>query len=362
MKTIVQIVQHLRPGGIETMALDLHDFYSREGDRSCIISLEGNAESSLAAWPRLESHRQNILFADKPDKLSLSFLLRLARTIRNLETSGLHTHHIGPLLYGGLAARMLGLKVHIHTEHDAWHLEDEKRRNLQRWLLRICRTRLVADAEPVGSALSQFLDLKNLTVIRNGIDTSRFVVGDASEARDAFGLPHDRILLGCSGRLEKLKGQTFLIESLLHLPDSVQVVLAGIGSYENTLREQAAALGVSQRVHFLGRVDDMPCFYQALDLFCLPSFKEGMPLSPLEAQACGIPSIVTDVGGSQESLCRDTGMLIPPGDAMAIANAVERLQQQPQQHSPRRFVERNGAIETMALAYCQLHQTTIPQE
>jgi glycosyltransferase involved in cell wall biosynthesis len=362
MKTIVQIVQHLRPGGIETMALDLHDFYARQGDRSYIISLEGDAETALAAWPRLQPYQRNILFADKPDKLSLSFLFRLARKIKSLDASVLHTHHIGPLLYGGLAARMLGLEVHIHTEHDAWHLEDEKRRNLQRWLLRICRPRLVADAETVGSALRQFLDLNKLTVIRNGIDTQRFVVGDVTEARDALGLPHDRKLLGCSGRLEKLKGQTLLIESLLHLPDSVQVVLAGSGSYENRLREEAAALGVSQRVHFLGRVDDMPLFYQALDLFCLPSFKEGMPLSPLEAQACGIPAIVTDVGGSHESLCRDTGMLIPPGNAMAIVNAVERLLQRPQLRSPRGFVEKNGAIEHMALAYCQLHQTALPQE
>jgi len=362
MKTIVQIVQHLRPGGIETMALDLHDFYARQGDRSYIISLEGDAESALTAWPRLQPYRRNIMFAGKPDKLSLSFLLGLARKIRGLDTSVLHTHHIGPLLYGGLAARLLGLKVHIHTEHDAWHLEDEKRRNLQRWLLRICRPRLVADAETVGNALRQFLDLNKLTVIRNGIDTSKFVVGDATEARNALGLPLDRKLLGCSGRLEKLKGQKLLIESLRHLPDSVQVVLAGSGSYEDRLRAEATALGVSQRVHFLGRVDDMPRFYQALDFFCLPSFKEGMPLSPLEAQACGIPSIVTDVGGSRESLCQATGTLIPPGNAMAIVSAVEGMLQRPRRQSPRRFVEQNAAIEQMAPAYCRLHQTPIPQE
>jgi len=362
LKTIVQIVQHLRPGGIETMALDLHDFYARQGDKSYIISLEGNAGSALEAWPRLQPHRKNILFAGKPDKLSLSFLFRLTRQIKNLDTDVLHTHHIGPLLYGGLSARMLGLKVHIHTEHDAWHLEDKRRRNLQRWLLRICRPQVVADAESVGNALRQFLDLNNLTVIRNGIDTSRFVIGNSIEAREALGLPQDKKLLGCSGRLEKLKGQTFLIESLLHLPDNVQIVLAGIGSCESSLRRKAAALGVLRRVHFLGRVDDMPRFYQALDFFCLPSFKEGMPLSPLEAQACGIPSIVTDVGGSRESLCFDTGLLIPPGNAVEIANAVERLLNRPRLRSPRNFVETNAAIEHMAMAYCRLHQTAIPQE
>jgi glycosyltransferase involved in cell wall biosynthesis len=356
LKTIVQIVQHLRPGGIETMALDLHDFFTRQGDRSYIISLEGDVQSALMAWPRLEPYRQNILFAEKPEKFSLPFLLRLIRKLKGLNTSVLHTHHIGPLLYGGLAARMLNLRAHIHTEHDAWHLENNHHRTLQRWLLRICRPCLVADAEAVGGALRQFLGLNNVTVIRNGIDTSRFIVGDALMARAALGLPRDKKLLGCSGRLELLKGQKLLIQSLLHLPASVHVVLAGSGSYEAKLRDEAGVLGVSARVHFLGRVDNMPRFYQALDFFCLPSFKEGMPLSPLEAQACGIPSIVTDVGGASESLCRDTGTLIPSGSTMAIVEAVEGLLTKPVVQSPRSFVQQNGAIEHMAQAYCQLHQ------
>jgi len=214
---------------------------------------------------------------------------------------------------------------------------------------------VVADAKSVGNALCQYLDLNDSTVILNGIDTSRFIVGDKVEARAALGLPQDIKLLGCSGRLEMLKGQKLLIQSLEHLPDSVHVVLAGNGSYELELRDEAAELGVSRRVHFLGRVDDMPRFYQALDFFCLPSFKEGMPLSPLEAQACGIPSIVTDVGGARESLCRETGTLIPPGNTMAIVNAVERLLKMPVLRSPRSFVQQNTTIEHMAEAYCQLH-------
>lgn len=355
MKSIVQIVQHLRPGGIETMALDLQDFFTRRGDKAYIVSLEGDAESALQAWPRLRVHRDNLVFADKPEKFSALFLLRLVRLLRRLDTRVLHSHHIGPLLYGGLAARLAGVEVHVHTEHDAWHLENRHHRLLQGWLLRLCRPRLVADAESVGSALQQFLDVHNLTVIRNGIDTSRFDVGDRNQARDALGLPRDRKLLGCSGRLEELKGQRFLIQSLLHLPDSVHVVLAGGGSCEQELRAETEALGVTARVHFLGRIDDMPSFYQALDFFCLPSFKEGMPLSPLEAQACGIPSIVTDVGGARESLCRDTGTLISPGSAMAIVEAVQRLLEKPLTRSPRSFVQQNAAIERMAEAYCQLH-------
>jgi len=115
---------------------------------------------------------------------------------------------------------------------------------------------------------------------------------------------------------------------------------------------------LSDRVHFLGRIDDMPSFYQALDCFCLPSYKEGMPLSPLEAQACGIPAIVTDVGGSKESLCTDTGSLIPSGNAMAIVDKVRQTLARPLELSPRAFVQEHGGIEHMASAYSRLHPST----
>jgi glycosyltransferase involved in cell wall biosynthesis len=86
-----------------------------------------------------------------------------------------------------------------------------------------------------------------------------------------------------------------------------------------------------------------------------------MPLSPLEAQACGIPSIVTDVGGARESLCRDTGRLIPAGSIPDIVNSVERLLNKTPVGSPRTFVTENADIQHMAEAYYRLHYRGIPQ-
>jgi len=357
MKTIVQLVQHLRPGGIETMALDLHSYFSDQGHESYIVSLEGDLNTALATWPRLDNHNQNLIFLDKPEKFSPEFLIKLVRVLRDLGTTVLHTHHIGPLLYGGLSAIFLRPGAHIHTEHDAWHLENAHHRFLQKWLLRLARPTLVADAESVATALHKYLKPQNLTIIRNGIDTSRFVSGDRSGARTVLNLPQEKKIIGCSGRLESLKGQRLLIQSLAHLPDKIHIALAGIGSDEQSLRQETQSLGLTKRVHFLGRIDDMPMFYQALDCFCLPSYKEGMPLSPLEAQSCGIRSIVTDVGGSRESLCSDTGILIQSGNVMAIVDAVRKSLTQPLSISPRDFVEKNGGIQQMAAAYSELHHS-----
>ncbi len=359
MKTIVQIVQHLRPGGIETMALDLHSIFHNQGHKSYIISLEGDLNTALTIWPRLDKYNQNIFFLDKPGKFSLAFLIKLIRVLNNLGITVLHTHHIGPLLYGGISAMFVHPSVYIHTEHDAWHLENTHHRALQKWLLRLTKPILVADAVSVGIALRKYLNPQNLTIIPNGIDTGKFILGDQPRARAVLNLPRDKKIIGCSGRLESLKGQKLLIQSLIHLEDTVHVALAGIGSYEESLREETQSLGLSERVHFLGRIDDMPVFYQALDCFCLPSFKEGMPLSPLEAQSCGIPSIVTDVGGSKECLCSYTGTLIPAGNVMAIVDAVRRALVQPLIKSPRVFVQQHAGIQQMATAYSELHHSTI---
>ena len=357
MNSVVQIVQHLSPGGIETMALDLHGYFDRQGERSYIVSLEGDRQSAIKAWPRLRDYADRVLFLDKPAGVSPAFVTRLARQLRALDAQTLHTHHIGPLLYGGLASHFTSIRTHIHTEHDAWHLECPRRRRLQRWLLRLSKPVLVADAQAVGDAIRRLLNPRELTVIPNGVDTRKFSPGPRGTARRQLGLPAGAKIIGCAGRLEAIKGQGQLIEALIWLPPEVHVALAGGGSYEAELRAQASALGLDDRVHFLGRLDDVATFYRALDCFCLPSFKEGMPLSPLEAQACDIPAIVTDVGAARESLCPESGVLIAPGDSGAIADAATRLLNRGPGVSPRAFVRREADFDTMAQAYTALHAT-----
>ena len=355
MSTVVQVVQHLRPGGIETMALDLHGFFEKQTGRSYIVSLEGERQSAMQAWPRLREYADRIIFLNKPDRTSPRFLVRLVRQLRALGTETLHTHHIGPLLYGGLAGRLASVKTHIHTEHDAWHLECPRRQRLQQWLLRLSRPVLVADAEAVGSVLRKLFNPKRLLVIPNGIDTGKFAPANQFAARCDLYLPQNVRIIGSAGRLEPLKGQGLLIEALLQMPPDVHVALAGDGSQETSLRLQTESLGLCERVHFLGRIDDMPGFYRALDVFCQPSFMEGMPLAPLEAQACGVPAIVTDVGASRETLCPNSGILIPAGNVDAIAASAKQLFSNQIQTSPRDFVKRYCDFENMAQAYTALH-------
>ena len=200
----------------------------------------------------------------------------------------------------------------------------------------------------------KYLQRTDVRVIKNGIDTYRFSPGNPITARHKLNLPEQTTLIGCSGRLEKVKGHHILLEAVARLPEDVHLVLAGNGSREIPLRQQAEVLGISERVHFLGQIDEMPTFYQAIDLFCLPSLNEGFPLSPLEAQACGIPAVITDVGGARETLSPDIGKLVGKGDPQQLAIALQEMLEQPNPYNPRTFVESEANVRTMIHNYASL--------
>ena len=96
-------------------------------------------------------------------------------------------------------------------------------------------------------------------------------------------------------------------------------------------------IGLAGRVHFLGQVSDPERLYPAFDLFCLPSRAEGFPRSLIEAQACGIPVIASDVGGSREAVCPQTGWLVPAGDDAALAASLTAAFERTSTASPRAF-------------------------
>ncbi len=356
MSTIAQIVQHLRPGGIETMALDLMAFCEKN-DKTIIISLEGDKKSAINNWPRLQKIAEKIIFLDKEPGLKPLLILNLIKIFKKYNVDTVHTHHIGPLVYAGIATRLCKIKHLIHTEHDAWHLNDLWRRSLQRGIIYLTQPLLVADAKTVADKIQFFLKLNNVHIINNGIDTERFTPGDKKSSRKNLGLPLNVKLIGCSGRLEKVKGQKDLINALTQLPETIHLALAGTGSIEVELRHMANQLNLNKRVHFLGRIDEMPIFYRCLDVFCLPSLNEGYPLSPLEAQACGIPTVVTDVGGAKETLCPVSGKLVPANNIQIMVSTLEKMlyfKLKNSNKNPRNFVQAHGDVRHMSRAYHNL--------
>lgn len=361
MKTIIQVVQHLRPGGIESIALDLTQF-APSNEVTFIVSLEGTYQQAVKNWPKLSQFKEQLIFLDKQPGLQPALIKQLIDLIKQKNVYAVHTHHIGPLVYAGLAARLAGVKLRIHTEHDAWHLANTKRRLVQRMVIKCVQPILVADAKMVANHMQQHLQCKQtINIIHNGIDSDYFLPGNPVTARALFNLPQKVKLIGCSGRMETVKGQHILIDALSRLPADIHVALAGSGSCESSLRKLVIKHGLQERVHFLGHIDAMASFYQSLDLFCLPSLNEGFPLSSLEAQSCNIATLVTDVGASKETLSPESGRLVKAKDANAMALVLLEMLNNRKPAMPRVFVQQNANVKSMVSAYASLRNALTTQ-
>ena len=157
---------------------------------------------------------------------------------------------------------------------------------------------------------------------------SRFsVLGSAISAPD---LP----LLLFVGRLRYYKGLHVLLEAMPSIP--ARLLISGSGPEQAQLAAQAAGLGIAERVHFLGDIPDehLPALYQAADVFVLPAHlrAEALGLAQIEALASGIPCVSTELGTgtSFANLHGETGLVVPPGDAVALAQAINTLLADPE--------------------------------
>ncbi len=347
---VVQIVQRLRPGGLEVLALELS---SRLAGPNAIVSLEWTDDEIMRHWPMLAGVSARISGLGKLPGLRPGLLVPLIRYLRARAPQAVMTHHIGPLLYGGLAARLAQVPIVVHVEHDVWHYTDRRRRWLARLAGLLVRPHVVAVSQTVARTMHQVMPGVAVTVIANAVDTARFVPAPRDAARRELGLPPDRPIIGVAGRLEEVKGQAVAVRALAKIPQAL-LVLAGDGSQQDALRALAAELGVAERVMFLGYRDDMAVIYPAFDVLALPSLNEGLPLSVLEAQACDIPVVASDVGSVREGLCPQSSRLVPPRDPQALAAAIGDMLARPSPVSPRAFVLEHFSWDRTVAAYQRL--------
>jgi glycosyltransferase involved in cell wall biosynthesis len=135
------------------------------------------------------------------------------------------------------------------------------------------------------------------------------------------------------GNLYPVKGHRYLLEAvprILETCPSAVFLVAGRGTCEEALREQARSLGIDTRVRFLGLRQDVPFLLAIGDVFVLPSLSEGLSIAILEAMAAGKPVVTTRVGGNPEVVVDgETGLLVEPADAQALASAITRVLTRP---------------------------------
>jgi glycosyltransferase involved in cell wall biosynthesis len=169
-----------------------------------------------------------------------------------------------------------------------------------------------------------------LTVVLNGIDADRFSHEDGGGVREELGLSEGTPLIGVVARLaEERKGISEFLRMAAEIAQSdtrSHFVVVGEGPLRPQLEQEAVALGLSERVAFLGARPDVPRMMAAMTVFVMPSLYEGGPLTLLEAMAMGTPVVSTSVGFAPDVVeVGTTGYLVPPGDPTALADAVVTL-------------------------------------
>ena len=161
--------------------------------------------------------------------------MRIARALKALRAGSVISHHVGPLIYGGLAARLAGIGRVAHVEHDAWHLDNKWRRMIVTGALRLIRPKRIAVSQKVAGSAKLHTGL-DFETISNGIDCSRFLPADKAETRKSLGLPAGRKIVGAAGRLETVKGFDLLVRAAKYLDPDTLVVIWGQGSCRLRIR------------------------------------------------------------------------------------------------------------------------------
>jgi glycosyltransferase involved in cell wall biosynthesis len=270
-------------------------------------------------------------------------LFELVGMFRRLRPAIVHTHNPKPGLYGRVAARVARVPVTVNTTHGLYALPGDptpKRAfvyGLERLASTFSDAELVQNPEDLSVLQRLGVPREKLTLLGNGVDLCRFdpasiSAADAAAARQELGAcaPTD-VIVGAVGRLAREKGFPEVFEAARHLHDRVPALrFAAIGPDEPdksiSLRPDDRAAAVAAGVRFLGSRDDVVRLYRGMDLYVLASHREGFPRSAMEAAAMGLPIVATDVRGCREVVEHEvTGLLVPPRNPLALADAIGAL-------------------------------------
>jgi sugar transferase (PEP-CTERM/EpsH1 system associated) len=321
----LHVIHHLQPGGMEYGLVKLVNGLAGGRIESLICSTS-TADPAMARQLAPGVRLVGLTRRDGNDPLLVWQLYRLFRRER---PDIVHTHAWGTLVEGLVAARLARVPVVMHGEHGTLQLKPYQVR-VQRWAWsRVDRLLSVSSrlAEKMSAAIG--MPLERITVIRNGVDLSRFGSVTRAEARREMGIGDDEVVIGHAGRLVPVKDQAALVHAAALLRDkglAFRVLIAGDGPLRADLARQIAELGLGDHVELLGHRGAVERFFAALDVYVLCSRSEGMPNTILEAMASGVPVVSTKVGGADELVVDgETGTLVPAGDVAGLCEALQRL-------------------------------------
>lgn len=311
------VLQVVRPaaGGIRQHVISLLEATNRTRVRHCIAAPRAFLDSlpaglSVRLFPLEIAPR----LAPVADVRAAGRLARLARGVDVVHAHGLRAGWIAALAHG---LRSFPFVLTAHNMAAGGMLT----RFAVTQIGRRADT-IIAVSKAVADSLAALgMPPAKVRVVPNGIDLAHFAaLPTRADARQAFGIAHDAFVVGCIARLSPEKGVDVLVQAAAELPHA-QVLIAGNGPEQGALQSH-----LPPNVRLLGRIPDTRALLAAVDVLVIPSRMEGQGIAALEAMAAQVPIIASRVGGLAEMLTDgETGLLVPAGDAGALAQAIVHL-------------------------------------
>jgi glycosyltransferase involved in cell wall biosynthesis len=352
---VLRIITRLNVGGPALHASLLSTRLDPERFQTTLaVGQESAGEAAMADLGRLPPSLRPVAIpslrreiSPLADARALAALVALTRRVR---PHIVHTHLAKAGSLGRVAARLAGVPVVVHTFHGTVFSGYFGERASRVYLaseraLGHLTTRLVAISPAVRAELLalRVAPAAKIVEIPLGLDLDPFLAAPSQAvARERLRLQPDARYVGIAGRLVPVKDVGTFIRAFAIVAAEradVTALIVGDGPEREALERMTVDLGIGGRCRFMGWVADMSALYAAVDVMALTSVNEGTPVTLIEAMAAGRTVVATAVGGVPDVVAADTGLLVPPGDPAAFAQALLRaLDREPAPETARRAV------------------------
>jgi glycosyltransferase involved in cell wall biosynthesis len=325
---IAMMLESDEPGGAEMMVYRLSDELRSRGHTVVPVGPE-NGVGWLGDLFRRGGFRPEVYRLNRP--IDPGCVKGLVELFREHRIDLVHSHEFTMGVYGAAATRITGLP-HLITMHGGLTVCKALRRRIAlRWAMRTSEeTIMVSRATQKQFADDLGVDSSTFTVVPNGVPVD---LGAASRVRDEFGVREGDCVILAVGVLERHKGHRYLLEALarlsgvrLQVPWKLIIAGGGGGEEHESLLAYIREQKMTDRVHIALNRNDVGDLLDLCDVFVMPSLWEGLPMAVLEAMVAAKPVIASRIAGIPEAIVdgRD-GLLVPPGDSEALADALRSL-------------------------------------